>query len=141
MISAFGVNHGDVAGSDIAKRDRPERKTVPDVFTPVLPASAVKAYDRSGRNKKRALAENMGARVAGSTAGAAVGLGALALARKKIPFLLKPTKVAGRSISAERKYGFAQSAAAGAAGGVVGGITGNASLNRIKRDKRTFNYR
>lgn len=144
MISAFGVDHGVVS----------KRETVPDYLTPLLPASAVKAYDRSRRNKERALAENMGARVGGSAVGAAIGIGALAASRKRIPFLMKPTAVslgrAGRhanraprvvTLSADRKYGFAQSAVAGAVGGAIGGSAGNASLTRIKREKKTFGYR
>jgi hypothetical protein len=117
-----------------------KRATVPDVLTPVLPASSVKAYDRSRKNKGRAFTENMGSRFGGSAIGGAAGIGLLALTRKKVPFLLKPSKIAGRTLSAERKYGFAQSAAAGAVGGLAGGAAGNASLNRIKKNPR-FEYR
>lgn len=117
-----------------------KRATVPDVLTPVLPASSVKAYDRSRKNKGRAFTENMGSRFGGSAIGGAVGIGLLALGRKKVPFLLKPSKIAGRTLSAERKYGFAQSAAAGAVGGLAGGAAGNASLKRIKKNPR-FEYR
>jgi len=135
VISAFGVEHGEVS-----KLQDPKRRTVPDWLSPVLPASTVRAYDKSKKNKLEAAAGNLGAKTIGGAAGAALGLGAATIAGKKIKVLREGVKVAGHSVDAKTLRGWTQATASSGAGGATGGVLGGAHLSRVKEDKKRYDY-
>lgn len=129
--SAFGVS----------KR---ERSTVPTWASGVLPASTVRAYDYSNRNKKKAAANNFAARAGGAAIGSAAGLGlaALAIKTKKVPsWVLKDTKIAVKgkkpiAITAGEKKRYVGGLASTALGGVVGGAAGQQHLRHVQNSPR-----
>lgn len=131
MISAFGVDHGAIS----------KRETVPDWLSPVLPASTVRAYDRSKRRKLEAAGGNLAAKTGGAVAGGAVGLGAAALAGKKLKPLREGVKLAGRSVDAKTLRGWTQASLSSTVAGAAGGVAGGAHLSHVKRKKQRYGYR
>jgi hypothetical protein len=131
MRSAFGVEH-------ISKREM--RKTVPDWATGPLPASTVKAYDRSSNHKLRAAGGNLASKVGAGAAGGAVGLGIATVAGKKLRPLREGVKVGGHAISGGTLRGWTGSTLAGATGGAAGGSAGAVHLSHVKQDKK-YGYR
>jgi hypothetical protein len=132
MRSAFGVEHGDLVSK--------LRKTVPDWATGPLPASTVKAYDRSERHKVRAGAGNLASKVGAGAAGGAVGVGIAALAGKKLRVLREGTKIAGHAVSGGTLRGWTGSTLAGSFGGAAGGSAGAVHLSHVKQDPK-YGYR
>jgi hypothetical protein len=116
------------------------RKTVPDDVSPMLPASTVKAYDNSRHHKGEAAALNLGSKLG---AGAAGGLAGAAVAAKVLPkakFFRGASTVAGHTISADKKVGFAASSLGGSVGGAAGGTAGALTLRHIQKNPR-YRYR
>lgn len=131
MISAFGVDHGTIS----------KRETVPDWMSPVLPASTVRAYDRSKRRKLEAAGGNLAAKTGGAAAGGAVGLGLAAIAGKKLKPLREGMKVAGHAVDAKTLRGWTQATVSSAAAGAGGGVAGGAHLSHVKSKKQRYGYR
>lgn len=129
MPNAFGVDHV------ISKR-----KTVPDWATGPLPASTVKAYDRSEHHKLRAASGNLAAKIGAGAAGGAVGLGVAAVAGRKLRPLREGTKVLGRHIEGGTLRGWTASTLAGGFGGAAGGSAGAMHLSHVKQDRK-YGYR
>lgn len=116
------------------------RKTVPDDVSPLLPASTVRAYDHSRKHKGEAAAINLSSKLG---AGAAGGLAGAATAAKFLPkakFFRTASTVAGKTISADKKVGFAASSLGGSVGGAAGGAAGAFTLRRIQKNPR-YRYR
>lgn len=146
-VLAAGALVGGVAGYKYAQKqkkvevkkreERRKPRRVPDYLSPVLPASAVRAYDNSHRNKLEAGATNLAAKVGGGGLGAAAGLGAAVLATKKVPALKHGVKVGSKKVvSRDTLKGWTQSTSAAAGGGVGGAIGGTYSLKRIQENPR-----
>jgi len=131
MLNAFGVEH-----TPISKL----RKTVPDWATGPLPASTVKAYDRSQKHKMRAGAGNLAAKLGAGAAGGAVGLGVATVAGKKLKPLREGVKVGEHFISGGTLRGWTGSTLAGATGGAAGGSAGAMHLSHVKSDPK-YGYR
>ncbi len=126
MRSAFGIVH--------------KRQEVPDSIAPILPSTTVLAYNNSNRNKKKAAAKNLAAKVAGTGVGIGAGYAAYKVGASKIPYLRTASTHAIRNrpitLSADKKQGYAASVATSTGGGVGGYIGSKTSLERIKRDKK-----
>jgi len=91
MISAFGVEHGDI--SKAQKRMIDPEARLPHAAGNILPASTVRAYDNSRKNKPKAATYNFASQVLPGMVGSAVGLEAASLLLRKKPGLIKPIKL------------------------------------------------
>ena len=116
------------------------RKTVPDDISPILPASTVKAYDNSRHHKGEAAALNLGSKLGAGAAGGLVGAAAAAKVLPKARFFREASTVAGKTISADKKVGFAASSLGGSVGGAAGGTAGALTLRHIQKNPR-YRYR
>ena len=127
---------------DIAnKLEGPEK--LPDNVSVALPNAAVKAYDRSGKNKKKAFAQAAGYKIAGVGAGAGTGYAVYRVSRGKIKTLNRPgVKLAGKKfpVSRDTKRGAASSAATSIGGSIGGYIGSRKSLDNVK-SSRKYDYR
>ena len=131
MRSAFGVEHGNVSKM---------RKTVPDWATGPLPASTVKAYDRSEKHKVRAGAGNLAAKVGGGAIGGSVGLAAAGVLGRKLKPLREGVKIGSHAVEAGTLRGWTASTIAGAGATATGGSAGAMHLSHVKQDKK-YGYR
>jgi len=140
MLSAFGVEHGEVSKAA-------DRRRVPDWMGGVVPMSAANAYNRSTSHKTEAGMSNMAVKSGAAAAGALAGIGATALAvkTKKLPkfFLRDDTIPAIKHITKKPtliKAGEKQRSIAttlgGAIGGVAGGTAANYHLKAVKKNPR-----
>jgi hypothetical protein len=142
-------------GVEISKR----KKDVPDVLTPMLPASTVRAYENTGAKSTEAASRNLGAKAAGTAAGVgAAGVGLSLLARKpkaggliarspKLKPLSSLMDGADRVMNSGHLFGMKgkgikitpdhkKALAVSGLGGTGGGIAGNQSLQNIKDNPR-----
>ena len=145
-VLAAGTIAGGAAAYKYAQRqkkvskkdDRPSQaKRVPDYLSPMLPASTVRAYDNSHGHKLEAGATNLASKVGVGGIGAAAGLGAAALATRKVPALKNGLRVGKKKVvSRDTLKGWTQSTAAAGGGGLGGAIGGTYSLKRVQENPR-----
>lgn len=107
----------------------------------MLPASTVRAYDNSTRNKNRAAGLNFAWKSGAGAAGAAIGGLAAAKFLPKLKPFKNATTIMGRTFSRDTKLGIGGTMVSGGVGGAAGGIAGNESLKSIQRNKKKYGYR
>ena len=132
-VSAFGVE------ILVSKRTPKSQRQVPDWGTSVLPGSTVTAYNKSTKNKGKAAASNLTAKVGAGAVGSLVGAAAIGVAAKRVPglkALRNSSKILGLVVTADKKVGMAQGLGAGVVGGAAGGVAGSRNLHGIKEDKQ-----
>jgi hypothetical protein len=112
-----------------------EKKRVPDYLSPLLPASTVRAYDNSQGHKKEAAGINFASKTGLGAVGGAAGLGAAAIATRKIPALKNGVKFGSKkAVSRGTLRGWSQSTGAGAGAAAGGAVGGAYSLKRVQEN-------
>lgn len=125
MISAFGVDHGE-----ISKADKPKKRLLhppdklPRVAGNMVPASTARAYDNSTQRKPEAAGLVTAGKIAGSVAGGAAGIAVASKLTKNPKFFKTASKIALKRVSGKDKRN-----AARYAGMTLGGAVGSTALS------------
>jgi hypothetical protein len=109
---------------------------VPKEARTFMSGSVIRAYNESRDNKIRAAGKQMAGAAAGGLTGGTLGTIAGAIAAKKIKGINSASKIFGRTISADKKMGYAASTAGGLGAGVGGASANYATLQSTKKNKK-----
>lgn len=140
MFSPFGVDHGIVSKSGKVKEKADKRidsvvdsnGKLSDTVAPIAPGSTVDVYNNSGYNKRRAAAENWGAKIGGGVLGTAAGYGAYRALKGKGVKALK----SGKKVSGDKKEGIALAGLTSVGSSIGGYAGGRAHQEHVKRSPK-----